>query len=115
MKLDTRRQWIGRILLVVYLSILSASIFHVHEHGGVVFVCQDCISHVYHGGHITDGGVLHADCLLCSFLSTSYIVAEVIALATIAHVLCRDFFEQISYVVCLRKRTILLRGPPACL
>lgn len=115
MKLDTRRQWIGRFLLVVYLSMLTTSMFHVHEHGEAGFVCQDCIRHVHHSGHITYGGVLHGDCLLCSFLSTSYLVAEVIALATMALVLCRDFFEQISSVVCQTKRAILLRGPPVCL
>lgn len=115
MKPDTRRLWIGRFLLAVYLTILSAGVFHVHEHGGEDFVCQDCISHVHHGGHITDGDVALGDCVLCSFLSTSYLAAELLALATIVLVLHRDFVEQTAYVICLAKRTILLRGPPSCL
>ena len=112
MKLDTRRLWVGRLLLMVYLSILSASVFHMHKHGGEDFVCQDCTSHVQHSGHITEGGVSLGDCVLCSFLSISYLAAEVLALATIALVLHRDFVEQTVRVICRTKCTILLRGPP---
>ena len=115
MKLDTSRFQIARFLLVVYLLILSASVFHVHEHGGEDSVCQDCISHVHHGGHITDGDVSLGDCVLCSFLSTSYLAADIIALATIVVVLHSDFVEQTMHVICRTKRTILLRGPPSCL
>lgn len=115
MKLDIRRLWIGRLLLVVYLSILSASVLHVHEHEGEDFVCQDCISHVRHGGHITEGGFSHVDCLFCSFLSTSYLTAEVIALAAMAIVLHRDFVKWTACIVYRTKRTTLLRGPPICL
>lgn len=114
MNLDARRTWIGRFLLTLYLLILSVSVFHVHEHGGD-FVCQDCISHVQHGGHITDGDVSLGDCVLCSFLSTSYLAAGIVALATVVLVLYRDFVEQTVSIVCRTKRTILLRGPPVCL
>lgn len=114
MRLDTIRLWTGRLLLVVYLTILSASVFHMHGHGGEV-VCQDCISHVWHDGHITKGDVSLGECVLCSFLSTSYLAAEVIALATVAIVLRRYFVEQTQGVVCRTKFAIRLRGPPACL
>lgn len=114
MKLDARRPWIGRFLLMVYLLILSLSVSHVHEHGGD-FVCQDCINHVQHNGHITDGDVSLGDCVLCSFLSTAFLAAEIVALATILLVLYRDFVEQTVSTVCRTKRTILLRGPPSCL
>ena len=115
MNLDARRTWIGRFLLTLYLLILSVSVFHVHEHGGEDFVCQDCINHVGHAGHISVGNMEMGDCLLCSFLSVSYLVAEVITLASLVLVLHRDFVEQTAHVVCRTKRTILLRGPPVCL
>lgn len=115
MNLDTRRLSIGRFLLVVYLLILSASVFHVHKHGGEDVVCQDCVSHVRHGGHITEGSISLGDCVLCSFLSTSYVAAEVITLAAMAIVLHRDFVNQTVSVVCRAKSTVLLRGPPVCL
>ena len=115
MKIDTRRLWIARFLLVIYLSILSASVFHVHDHGDEDIVCQSCISHVWHNGHITKGDFSLDDCLLCNFFSTSYIAALVIALGTMVDVLCRDFVEQTECVVCRTKRTTPLRGPPACL
>ena len=114
MKSNARGLWIGRILLVAYLSILSLGAFHVHVHGED-FVCQDCISHGQHGGHITDGDVSLGDCVLCSFLSTSYLAAGIVALATVVLVLFRDFVEQTVCTVCRTKRTILLRGPPVCL
>lgn len=81
MKLNARRLWIGRFLLTVYLLILSVSVFHKHGHGED-FVCQDCISHVQHGGHITDGDVSLGDCVLCSFLSTSYLAAEIVGVGS---------------------------------
>lgn len=109
-----RRSLIGRFLLALYLTILAVSVFHVHEHGGD-FACQDCISHVHHGGHFTDDSISLGDCVLCSFLSTSYLAAEIFALATIVLVLHRDFVEQTAHVICRTKRTILLRGPPVYL
>ena len=115
MKIDTRRLWIARFLLVLYLSIVSASVFHVHEHGGYDIACQKCISHVWHSGHISKATPSLDDCILCNFLSTSYLAATVITLAFMAPVLCRDFVEQTVSVVCCTKRAILLRGPPACL
>lgn len=114
MTLDTRRRWIGRLLIVVYLSILSASVFHVHRHGGD-FVCQDCINHTWHAGHITEGSISLGDCVLCSFLSTSCLVAAVVSLAAMVFVLRRNFVEQTACVVCGTEHTILLRGPPVCL
>lgn len=114
MKSDARRLWIGRILLVAYLSILSLGAFHVHGHGED-FVCQDCISHVRHAGHISDGGISLGDCVLCSFLSASCLVAGVVALAIMALVLRRDFIGQTVCTVCGTRHTILLRGPPVCL
>lgn len=113
MKIDTRKLWIARFLLVVYLSILSASVFHVH--GGETIVCHNCVNHVQHSGHITIADVSLDDCILCYFLSTSYLAAVVIVLAAMAHVLRRDFVEQTACIVCRTKRAILLRGPPVCL
>ena len=115
MKLDTRRLWVGRFLLMVYFSILSVSVFHVHKHEGENFMCQDCINHVRHSGHITEDGSPHGDCVLCSFLFTSYLVAEVIALATIVYVFRCNFVEKTVCVVYQIKHIILLRGPPVCL
>ncbi len=112
MKPDARRLWIGRFLLMMYLSILSLGAFHVHEHVEDDFLCQDCISHVHHDGHVTNGDVSLGDCVLCSFLSTFYLAAEIIALATVVLVFHRDFVEQTAHVICRTKRTILLRGPP---
>lgn len=114
MTIDARRLWIGRFLLMVYLSILSLSVFHVHEHGED-FVCQDCISHAQHAGHITDGSVSMGECVLCSFLSASCLVAGVVTLAIMALVLRRDFIGQTVCTVCGTRHTILLRGPPVCL
>lgn len=87
----------------------------MHEHGDESFLCQDCISHVQHDAHITKGSVSLGDCVLCSFSSASYLIAAVMALATMALVLHRDFVEHTIRIVCCAKRTILLRGPPVYL
>lgn len=115
MTIDKRRTLIGRFLLALYLTILAVGTFHVHEHVGEDFVCQDCINHVDHAGHISVGDVAMGDCLLCNFLSISYLVAEATALVTIVLVLHHDFVEHTVCAVCPAKRKILLRGPPVCL
>ncbi|MBR6287622.1 MAG: hypothetical protein IKR18_11725 [Bacteroidaceae bacterium] len=112
MNTDVRRQHISRLLLAVYLTILSASFFHVHEHGSAEPVCQDCLSHVHHDGHLSAATMSVGECLICSFLSTTYLSVQAIALPFVLFVLFRqtlaDSGEAVSRVCALP----LLRAPP---
>lgn len=115
MTTDNRRTIIGRILLAVYLTILAVGALHVHEHVEEDFECQDCINHVNHTGHISEGDKDMGDCLLCSFYSINYIGVQCSAILFVSVVLRRDYGELTASVVCRTNRTILLRGPPASL
>lgn len=55
------------------------SALHRHEAVGSVAVgCEACAHHVHHAGHLTAGADSHEACLLCQFLSLSYVMAAVI-------------------------------------
>lgn len=115
MTTDKRRTIIGRFLLAVYLMILAVGAFHVHEHVEDDFVCQDCINHVDHAGHISVGDVAMDDCLLCSFFSTTYIGVQCVAIVFACIVLVSIFSEQTQKVSCRERCIISLRAPPCLL
>lgn len=112
MTIDKRRTTIGRFLLTVYLTILAMGAFHVHEHVENDFVCQDCINHVDHAGHISVGDMTTGDCLLCSFFSITYIGVQCVAMIFASIVLAGIFAEQIQKVICNGRCVISLRAPP---
>lgn len=79
MNTDTRRQVTARLLLTIYLMILSASVLHVHHHADHAddpVVCQDCLHHVQHSGHVGTNTVPSDTCLVCEFLSVTYLAAQ---------------------------------------
>ena len=112
MKIDIRRQRIARFLLTIYLVILSASAFHVHEHVERDFVCQDCVSHAHHSGHITSATPSVGECTLCEFFTTSYLTTQILMLSTVIAVGqsgVASIPEQVLRRSCL---VTCLRAPP---
>ena len=107
-----RRTIIARILLAIYLTILAVGAFHVHEHEAEHIVCEDCINHVNHAGHISNGDMDIDDCLLCRFFSISYIGAQCLALYFADVVHFRVFIEQTQKVFFRERCVISLRAPP---
>lgn len=112
MTIDTRRTIIGRFLLAVYLTILAVGAFHVHEHVEDDFVCQDCINHVDHAGHISMGSMTTGDCLLCSFFSLTYVGVQCVTMIYASVVLTSTFAERTQRVICSGRCVISLRAPP---
>lgn len=112
MTIDKRRTTIGRFLLTVYLTILAMGAFHVHEHVENVIVCQDCINHVDHAGHISVGDMTTGDCLLCSFFSITYIEVQCMAVSFACIVLHLHLPELTQKVFCRERCVISLRAPP---
>ncbi len=103
------------MLLTVYLSILSFSVFHVHHAGQwLADECEQCVHHIPHSGHLSaSDGTSHV-CLLCQFLSIFYVAATVVAVFFFTNV--RKTYHPVSYVgIGLTARGIIgLRAPPAC-
>lgn len=108
----TKRHIASWVLLAVYLPMLLISSLHFHEEselGGTT--CAECVQHQCHG-HLTqlsDG--LH-QCILCQFLTLSYVAL------TTGTLLCyqqkrKVIYAQLRQNLCLTSSDyISLRAPP---
>ncbi len=111
-KLDTHSRRKGLLLLVLYLTILLASALHVHDFGHEEVVCQDCLSHVQHDGHISQGSIMELDCVLCKVIQSSYTTPLVLSLSA-AVLLVFAFTATPTPEVARCKVTLpSLRAPP---
>ena len=66
-------------LLVLMVSMLTFSAFHVHGNmQSGVGECYQCAHHQHHSGHFSEGGVSLHDCVLCQFVATPYVAAVIL-------------------------------------
>lgn len=74
MKGKTRRIIASWLLLAVYLPILVFSSVHTHENQ-LAFEneCVACVNHQPHAGHFSASMALYHSCLLCQFISLTYL------------------------------------------
>lgn len=106
-----RRRLFARLLLSVFVSMLSVSMFHVHEEQQTP-ACSDCTQHVSHGGHLANGSSHGYDCLLCQQGVTPYVAAQpTVILFFVSH--CKS---SVSWLVKHTLQDVVLlkhpRGPP---
>lgn len=101
------------MLLVIYLMIFTASVLHVHDYGQEAMVCDDCLAHVQHDGHLSQGSLMDADCVLCNFFHTSYLTPQVLTVSAIALVPVLFAMQPTLDVVCREVTLPSLRAPPA--
>ena len=72
MKRHDRAYWSAWVLLVIFVPMVLLSSLHVHpELLEEVELCNDCIDHSVHGGHIAPVKAV-VDCPLCAFQSNVY-------------------------------------------
>ena len=93
--------------------IFTASVLHVHDYGQEAWVCDDCLAHVQHDGHLSQSSLLDVDCVLCNFFHTSYLTPQVLAVSAIALVLVLLAMQPTPDVVCREFTLPSLRAPPA--
>lgn len=73
-----RRQSAG-VLLFIFLSMLTFSSLHVHEENGAKEqMCYQCTHHLPHGGHWSLSSTDSHACLLCQFITLSYLAVPVL-------------------------------------
>ena len=86
MAIDRKRHITSWLMLAVFVPMLVLSSLHVHREVADFSVeCVDCASHTHHAGHLT-GGTLHVDtCVLCQFLTLSYLTLSVVAVLACQH------------------------------
>ena len=79
MRKEVKRQVYAWLLLSVFVPMIALSALHVHEVGcDDTTVCSACINHQAHAGHLTAGIDNIHDCVLCQFLSLSFVAATTV-------------------------------------
>lgn len=97
MKAKTKRTRSAWLLLSVFVSMMMLSALHRHETAPVVTpTCADCAHHVHHG-HLTTGSVSMHECLLCQFISFSYVAATTLAIALPSASITASLFSQTAF------------------
>ena len=92
--------------------ILSASSLHTHQHEKHDFLCQDCISHVKHSGHISTASPSVGECLLCDFSSTLYLPIHLLALPFLLFDFCSQIIRLVQKTAFRIGSIPTLRAPP---
>lgn len=112
-----KRSRLSWLLLLVYVPMLMALTFHHHDEAQTlspVSVCQDCIHHVHHDGHLYAFQHGVHDCVLCQLHNTPYIAATFILLpaVAVAYRIVRLYYHK----ECIKQpdNVISARAPPYC-
>lgn len=101
------------MLLAVYLPMVMALMFHVHEREvQEEAACGLCVSHTPHHGHLHDGDVSDHDCLLCRFSATLYVAAKELSVSV-----CNSFYvvlpsKEEAGFLCRHSSALKTRAPP---
>ena len=93
---------------------LIFSSFHVHEDGAAAAVteCADCLHHSCHG-HLTQMATWTHDCVLCQFLTLTFVATAAVTLLIIHKVASSRIDAQRRNVCVAHSGIVGLRAPPA--
>lgn len=113
MNVMTKRHIASWVLLAVYLPMLFVSLLHIHEtpqDSGTT--CTECVQHQCHG-HLSQLSNGMHQCVLCQFLTLSYVATAVGAI--VCYLFPRNIFYAVrSLAIHLTACGIIsLRAPPA--
>ena len=112
-KRENRRHIASWLLLAVFVPMLVFSSLHVHEEGAASAVteCADCVHHTCHG-HLTQTASWTHDCVVCQFLTLTFVATAVFCLIIINKVVSvRN--DALQRNVCVAHSGIVgLRAPP---
>ena len=114
MKLGNRRHIASWWLLAVFVPMLLFSSLHIHEDGGAAAgtECADCVHHNCHG-HLTQMATWTHDCVLCQFLTLTFVATAAVTLL-IVHKVVSSRSDSLRRNVCATYSGIVgLRAPPA--
>ena len=108
-----KRQIAAFVMLAVFLPILLLSSIHVHESAESAEVtCVDCL-HNHCGGHLTQTTVHMDDCVLCQFLTLTFVATAAVSLIYINKVVSSRIDVQRRNVCVAYSGIVGLRAPPA--
>jgi hypothetical protein len=112
--LKTKRHIASWILLAVFLPMLVFSSLHIHEGSASTAEteCADCIHHSCHG-HMTTMSHWAHDCVLCQFLSLTFIATAAVCLIILNNVVSVRIDARQHHVCVAYSGIVGLRAPPA--
>ena len=93
---------------------LVLSSLHVHENGAAASVteCTDCVHHNCHG-HLIQMATWTHDCVLCQFLTLTFVATAAVTLFIINKVISSMIDAQRRDVCVAYSGIVGLRAPPA--
>ncbi|MBQ9561755.1 MAG: hypothetical protein IJV10_05705 [Prevotella sp.] len=109
---EKRRHIASIVLLAVFVPMLLLSSLHVHHIANAEDDCTECVMHHCHG-HLGQLTTVEHNCVLCQFLSMSFVAATAVAIVYYAHVHSATAFASKRFVTIDAGNTVLLRGPPS--
>ncbi|MCR5180979.1 MAG: hypothetical protein K6C30_07170 [Bacteroidaceae bacterium] len=114
MKQDTTRHIAAWLLLAVFVPMVVLSSVHVHKERVAVATteCADCVHHNCHG-HMTTMPHWSHDCVLCQFLTLTFLVPTTVCITYINKVVDEKSDAQRRNVCVAHSGIVGLRAPPA--
>lgn len=92
---------------------LALSSLHIHEDDATsVTECADCVHHSCHG-HLTQMATWTHDCVLCQFLTLTFVATTAVTLLIINKVISSRIDAQWRNVCTAYSGILGLRAPPA--
>ena len=114
MKRQRKRIISAWLLLSIFVSIMMLSTLHRHHPiADPATYCEACTHHVHHSGHFTTAYEHLDDCVLCQFISLTFVAAAVAAVAVIFNVLLILYVPKQYAIYSTTRGCIVTRGPPA--
>lgn len=110
--MDKSRHIISNFLLAVFLSALFVSSFHTHPAHFEEPLCEDCVHHLPHPGHIGSQDGALSECLLCHFLALPYVIALAVLVLAPARLLSGVIFHPQWAPVSAHLHHTRSRAPP---
>ena len=114
MKLGNRRHIASWLLLAVFVPMLLMTSLHVHEDsmGTAETECTDCVHNCCHG-HLTQMASWTHDCVLCQFLTLSFVAVACVSLIAALKSVNSRINAQQCHVSVAYHGIVGLRAPPA--
>ena len=112
-KLLRKRRVAAWVLLAVFLPMLLLASAHRHEpQASHDVTCYACLHHLPHSGHLSANSATGLSCVLCHFLSLSYVAAIVLAAIVFLGTSLPLAVRQAPAGTSASHASITLRGPP---
>lgn len=110
---DKKRIRASWVLLAVFLPMLLFSSLHIHDYGPQAEAeCAQCVNHLPHAGHLmAQDGAMHS-CVLCQFLSLSFLAVTSVAVVLFKPAKTATSSVNRSMIGTGLKGCVSLRAPP---